>query len=122
MAYLFLVGLQRGNQSSDSNRILVPFNTSLIIIFRNKKIIFVIFFIYNYLDLFKWFSCSFYFYLGYHTYSSTLIMKYGLMLCLEAFESNAPEEVTLHFAIIPLSAFSKRVILNHVPNFPAISR
>lgn len=42
-------------------------------------------------------------------------MKYGLMLCFEASESEAPEKRTEHFDIISLSAFSNFVTLNHVP-------
>ena len=41
-------------------------------------------------------------------YSSQSIIKYGLILCLEAFDNNAPDEATLHLDIMSFSVFSKR--------------
>jgi len=40
--------------------------------------------------------------------SNASMMKYGLMLCLDAIDSVLPDDATTHFDMTFLSAFSKR--------------
>ena len=48
------------------------------------------------------------------------MMKYGLMLCLEASVSRLPDETTVQFDITFLSAFVNSVTLNQHLNFSAM--